>query len=298
MEKLSFRLKGKDQNQRLDKFLAKVLPHFSRSYLQKLIKEGFVSLDGEIVRKSSLSLLGKKFILVRFPPPEKVELKPFPIKLDILYEDRTILVISKPAGLLTHPSPKESSKTLTNALLHYFGKKWFGLVHRLDKDTSGVMVIAKNKTSQGRLKAQFKKGKVAKTYLALVEGHLKPGEGIIDAPIGRDRKNPTKMSILPKGEGRQAQTYFRLKKYLANFSLVEVIPKTGRTHQIRVHFSSISHPLVGDKVYGSSQPKLKISRHLLHAEKLKFRHPKTKKMVEFRSPLPPDFLKLLKDLSH
>lgn len=297
MKKLSFRIKEENIEERLDKFLAKGLPSFSRSYLQKLIKEGYVYLNTEKVRKTGFLLKEKGEILVEIPP--KPELIPESFPLEIIYEDSDILVISKKAGLITY-SPQHLSGTLINALLNYLGKGKFFLVHRLDKDTSGVLLVAKNEESVQDLKAQFKARKVKKTYLALVEGHIRPEEGIIEAPIGRSENNPTKMSILPKGEGRQASTRFKVKEYLPaekagldNFSFLEVIPHEGRTHQIRVHLSSISHPILGDKIYGSKKQKLKISRQFLHAWKLKFRHPKTKKIIEFKSELPSDLQEVL-----
>ena len=225
------------------------------------------------------------------PPPRPVSVEPEPIPLKLVYSDAHLLVVDKPAGLTVHPAPGHPSGTLVNALLALCpdlkgvgGELRPGIVHRLDKDTSGLMVVAKTSEAHLALSRQIKERRVRKGYLALVTGKLQPAEGIIDAPVGRDTRNRKRMAIV--GSGREARTRYRVLRSSESYSLVEAFPETGRTHQIRVHLASLGHPLVGDHVYGKRSAL--VGRQFLHAHILGFRHPATGGWKEFTSPLPAD----------
>lgn len=282
--------------ERLDLFLAKATG-FSRSRIQRLIEEGFVLVNGRPAKPSHRVLSGE-LILLTVPPPEPSDLRPEPIPLSILYEDEDILVLDKPAGLVVHPAAGHERGTLVNALLHHdpafatLGNRGRpGIVHRLDKETSGVMVVAKTEAAQFQLQRQFKSRQVKKVYLALVWGKTKEG-GRIEAPIGRHEEDRKRMGVRTQ-KGREAVTTYQVIKHFNGFTLLAVHPETGRTHQIRVHLSAIGHPVVGDKVYGGKRERkgvrVKAERQLLHAWKLGFFHPRTGKWVEFEAPVPDDF---------
>jgi len=284
---------------RLDKFLALRYPDFSRTYLQKLIEQGYIKVNDRVV-KPGVRLEAGNVIEVFFPEPAPSTLSPEKIPVKIVYEDEDLLVVDKPAGLTTHPAPGQTSHTLINAILDYYPELAKlgdtlrpGIVHRLDKDTSGLIIVAKNTPAQLNLINQFKNRSVMKTYTALLKGRLSPLQGAIVAPIGRDIKDRTRMAVI--SSGRPAKTNYTVKEYLSDCSLVEARPETGRTHQIRVHFSSIGHPIVGDTVYGGSSPLLE--RQFLHASRLSFRLPSTGKPVEFYSDLPEDLKKVLNKLA-
>ena len=274
---------------RLDRYLTQVLPQFSRAYLQKLIMQGYVLVNGQRT-KANQRLNKVDMITVELPPlPGRPLAEPIP--LTIIYEDEDILVIDKPAGLTVHPAPGHPRHTLVNAILaHCPGLATSnepmrpGIVHRLDKDTSGLIVIAKNDFAQEYLAAQFKGRTVTKGYLVLVKGRLSPEQGIIEAPIGRDPHIRRKMAIVK--DGKEASTQYQVRKYLDNYTLIEVTPLTGRTHQIRVHMSAIGCPVVGDPIYGIKSAHL--NRQFIHAYRLGFRLPSTKQYQEFTSPLPMD----------
>ncbi len=306
MKTFKFKVEEKFAGQRLDKFVVSQCSEFSRSYIQKLIEKGNVLVNSE-PKKSGYKIEAGDRIKAEISCIEKEEIKPPIIKLDIIYEDKDVLILHKPAGVVTSPPHLGYKKdTIAGALLAYsdvFKKvERFGIVHRLDKDTSGLIVVAKNNKARQNLISQFKGRKIKKSYIVLVYGHLKPEQGIIEAPIVRSKKDKTKMSIAPEDEGKPAVTFFKITRYLAgekyqgDFSLVEVTPKTGRTHQIRVHFACLGHPVVGDTIYGPKKQKLKITRQFLHANYLKFRLPSTKKWVEFECKLPQDLQKVLEGL--
>jgi 23S rRNA pseudouridine1911/1915/1917 synthase len=283
---------------RLDKYLTQVLPQFSRAYLQKLIGQGHILVNGQRVKSNQrLSKVDK--ITVELPPLPVHPLAE-PIPLTIIYEDEDILVIDKPAGLTVHPAPGHPSHTLVNAILAHCPDLATsnelmrpGIVHRLDKDTSGLIVIAKNDFAREYLAAQFKNRTVTKGYLVLVKGRLSPEQGIIEAPIGRDPHSRRRMAILEAG--KEATTQYQVRKYLNNYTLVEVTPLTGRTHQIRVHLSAIGCPVVGDPLYGIKSAHL--NRQFIHAYRLGFRLPSTKQYQEFTSPLPTDLEQALEHLA-
>lgn len=284
--------------ERLDKFISLKLTQFSRARLQKLINEGYVLVNGATA-KPSLKLNPGDKLTVTIPPPPPSPLSPEDIPLKILYEDDDLLVIDKPAGLTVHPAPGHPGHTLVNAILSHFphladmgDSPRPGIVHRLDKDTSGVMLVAKNATAQAKLAEQFKSRAVEKTYLALVRGHLAPERGMIEAPIGRHPSNRKKMAVVSRG--REARTMYRVVKYMGNYTLLEVKPETGRTHQIRVHLAAIGYPVMGDAVYGAKSPLL--SRQFLHAHRLKIKLPSTGEYQEFTSPLAEDLEKVLEEM--
>jgi len=284
-------------NIRLDKYLTQVLPQFSRAYLQKLIGQGYILVNGQKA-KVNQRLNKADRITVELPPSPAHPLAE-PISLAIVYEDEDILVIDKPAGLTVHPAPGHPSHTLVNAVLaHYPGLATSnelirpGLIHRLDKDTSGLIVIAKSDFAREYLAAQFKNRTVTKGYLVLVKGRLSPEQGVIEAPIGRDPRSRRKMAIVKTG--KEASTQYQVRKYLDNYTLVEVAPLTGRTHQIRVHLSAIGYPVVGDPVYGIKSAHL--NRQFIHAYRLGFRLPSTEQYQEFTSPLPIDLEQALEYL--
>jgi len=285
-------------NTRLDKYVIQVLPQFSRSYIQKLIDQGYV-LVNEQKAKASQRLNANDSITIELPPAGSRPVAE-PIPLTIAYEDEDILVIDKPAGLTVHPAPGHPNHTLVNAILAHCSKLAVsddstrpGIVHRLDKDTSGLMVMAKNDFARQYLVDQFKSHAVTKGYLVLVRGKLFPGQGRIEAPIGRDPHNRQKMAIVEGG--REAITNYRVRKYLGDCSFLEVSPETGRTHQIRVHLSAIGHPVVGDAVYGAKSPH--INRQFIHAYRLGFHLPTTRKYQRFTCPLPQDLKQALEVLA-
>ena len=286
--------------ERLDSFIARRCRELSRSHVRRLIDQGLVTVDGHPAKPSE-RLAASARISVSIPPPETLELVPEPIPLTIIYQDNDILVVDKPAGLTVHPAPGHPRGTLVNALLaacpelrEIAGTLRPGIVHRLDKDTSGLMVVAKNERAQRSLSSQLKERAVHKTYLALVHGVPQPRLGVIEAPIGRHPKNRKKMAVV--AGGREAETRYRVREEIANgqYSLLEVEPVTGRTHQIRVHMSAIGHPVVGDVTYGRRSEV--IGRQFLHAWKLAFAMPLGGRQVEFESPLPPDLRRALEEL--
>jgi 23S rRNA pseudouridine1911/1915/1917 synthase len=283
---------------RIDKYLANQYSEHSRTYFQQLINDGYVTINGIPVKPDRIVEAGD-IIRLTIYKPEKSLLFPEEIPLNIIYEDSDLLVVDKPAGLTTHPSPGQTTHTLINALIKYYpvlaelgNSLRPGIVHRLDKDTSGLIIVAKNSNSQLNLINQFKNRIVNKTYLTLVKGRLTPEEGIIEAPIGRNPNNRKLMSVLTNG--RPARSRYKVIKYFKDFTFLEVKPETGRTHQIRVHLAAIGYPIIGDTVYGIKTPLLK--RQFLHAHKLCFKQPSTGEYLEFQSDLPEDLNQVLKSL--
>lgn len=285
---------------RLDKFVSENCPGLSRSQAQKLIDEGNVLVNGIAEKASHKTEAGEK-IEITVPPPAPTGLLPEAIPVKIIYEDDDLLVIDKPAGLTVHPAPGHPSHTLVNAVLSHLNEieddgevTRPGIVHRLDKDTSGVMLVAKNNVALANLADQFKARTVKKTYITLVKGILRPDKGVIDAPIGRDSGDRKKMAVTGESRGRAARTNYRVIRYVGKNSLLEIMPETGRTHQIRVHLAAIGYPVFGDITYGKKSAFL--NRQFLHAQKIGFNLPATGKWVEFESPLPEDLEQALKEL--
>ena len=285
---------------RLDRCVSENCPGLSRTQAQKLIDDGYVTVNGKIEKAKYKSDIGDR-IEINIPPPSPSKLLPEAIPIKILYEDDDLLVIDKPAGLTVHPAPGHPTHTLVNAMLSHLSEladaddtSRPGIVHRLDKDTSGVMLIAKNITALANLSEQFKSRSIKKVYLTLVRGHLKPERGVIEAPIGRDSGDRKKMSVTGESRGRQARTNYRVIRYVGNNSLLEITPETGRTHQIRVHLAAIGYPVVGDGTYGTKSAYL--NRQFLHAHRLGFHLPSSGDYVEFESPLPADLEKTLNEI--
>jgi len=293
----------REETERLDKYLAQELPDISRSQVQRLIGEGYILLNGTQPVKNGVFLKKDDHITVYLPPPEPINLIPEDIPLDIIHEDDRVIVINKPAGMVVHPSAGHYSGTMVHALLAHApflggigGKQRPGIVHRLDKNTSGLIIVAKDDKNHNWLQGQFKFRKVEKIYFALVDGHPPTANGIIKAPIYRDRSDRKRMAIAPPGKGKSAETRFYLEKRFKNHSFMRVHLKTGRTHQIRVHLGSLKIPVTGDTVYGYSTPSIAIDRLFLHATKLKICLPGDKKKSEFNALLPDELQLILNDL--
>lgn len=283
---------------RLDKYVAEECLELSRSYIQKLIGNGHVTVNN-CVEKGSLKLnIGDRVVLVIPPPIPSIPL-PEEIPLAVVYEDNDLLVVDKPAGLTVHPAPGHPNHTLVNAVLAHCpnleinGSVRPGIVHRLDKNTSGLIMVAKNDAAHRDLSDQIKTRSVIKRYLVLVEGCLSPDRGIIEAPIDRDPSHRKRMAVV--SEGREAFTQYQVIKNMGNYTLLEVTIKTGRTHQIRVHFSAIGFPVVGDEVYGRMSPIL--NRQFVHACYLGFRLPSSGEYMELHSDLPVDLEEALERIS-
>ncbi len=301
----TLRITSDQAGQRLDVLLSRTYPDFSRAYLQKVIKKGGVTVNGK-VQKTSYPVNAGEVIGVPDAIVKPVAVtqgkgtsKRSDLPLEILFEDEHLLVLNKPAGLVVHPAPGHPGDTLVDWLAQYLGPQGvqlfsdatrLGLVHRLDKDTSGVILSAKTVPAQTALGRQFHDRLVEKTYVAFVEGVPSSKEGMISAPVGRSRKDPTRMAV--STIGRPSETRFHVEKDWKEVALVRLQPKTGRTHQIRVHMAALGHPIVGDTVYGSQNrwaEEFAIARPLLHAEKLVITHPVTSKRLTFKAPWPKDF---------
>ena len=287
-----------DAGGRLDKFLVDVCPEITRSRLQKLIQDGNVTVNG-LAQRPSYQVGKGDLIEMLVPPTEPTSLEPEDIPFEVVYEDNDIAVINKPAGLSMYPGPGHSGHTLVNALLKKFpdiansvSPLRPGIVHRLDKDTSGLMVVARNEKARQYLIDEFKSRAVKKVYLVLVQGRLQPEKGAIEAPIGRDPFDRKRMAVVSKG--REARTDYRVIQYLGGYTLVEARIQTGRTHQIRVHFAAIGHPVAGDSTYGARTPLLK--RQFLHAHALELVLPSTGQARSFISELPGDLKKVIREL--
>ena len=291
---------------RLDHYLVALGTWGSRSQVHKLIASGAVLLDGQQPKAGAL-LRGRHTIAVRSAPPAvSVGVEPEAIALDILYEDEQLLVINKPAGLVVHPAPGNWRGTLVAALLHHWhgprpGLDPFrpGIVHRLDKDTSGVLVIAKDAATLAALGHQFRRREVQKQYLAWVWGRVRSQSGTITEPIGRNPAHRTRMAV--RRGGRAAETAFEVVERFGDVTLLRLFPRTGRTHQIRVHLTSIGHPIVGDAVYGRRRTpagEVLMERQALHAEQIAFCHPGTGQRVRFTAPAPPDLVALRQRCAH
>jgi 23S rRNA pseudouridine1911/1915/1917 synthase len=306
-----------DAGKRLDAFLAEKLTNLSRARLQRLIESGDVLID-ERTAKSSHKVRAAQIIEVDLANVVEIpeDITPENISLKIIYEDAAIVVVNKPAGMIVHPGAGAGAGTLANALAFHFqnlsqhaGRARPGIVHRLDKDTSGLLVVAKTESAHENLAEQFRRREVQKKYIALAHGRMREETGRIEQPIGRDERNRTRMSVVPKGRGgREALTLFQVRQRFERFTLLDVEIKTGRTHQIRVHLAWIKHPVVGDETYNAGRDKNipdaalrarieRLGRQFLHAAKLKFRHPQSEKLMEFTAPLPAELREFLDSLN-
>lgn len=287
---------------RIDAWVAGELKNYSRSYVQKLIDEGRIRVNGNTV-KSNYKLKMDDQVMVSVPDPEVLDVKPEKIELDILYEDRDIIIVNKPKGMVVHPAAGNYSGTMVNALMEYCGDSLSdingvirpGIVHRIDKDTSGILVVAKSNTAHEKLSAKLKEHDIDRVYVAIVDGIIHEDSGKIDAPIGRHPVDRKKMAVNTKN-GRRAVTYFKVLERFKNATYVEVKLETGRTHQIRVHMSYIGFPLIGDEVYGRKKQKYSIGGQALHAKILGFTHPVTGEFMEFQVEPPEYFNQLLENL--
>ncbi|PYU29642.1 MAG: RluA family pseudouridine synthase [Acidobacteria bacterium] len=304
-----FTASAEDAGRRLDLYLASRLPDLSRTRIQELIDQGRVHISERLARRAQRVMPGD-IIDIEILPRPPLRAAPEEIPLDVLYEDEDVIVVNKPAGMVVHAGAGAARGTLVNALLHHFGRLSTlggnlrpGIVHRLDRGTSGAMVVARNDVAHRLLAEQFRSRAVSKTYVALLHGRMSRDAGTIDRPISRDPQRRTRMTAR-LGHGRAAQTDWRVLLRLGNFSLMEAEPRTGRTHQIRAHFAAAGHPLVGDTLYGAPRQVRAggvslnpLGRVFLHAARLSFAHPRTGATIEVRAPLDPGLREYLKELA-
>jgi 23S rRNA pseudouridine1911/1915/1917 synthase len=294
---------GKDSGERLDRFLVGQLPEFSRSRLQGLIADGFVDVDEKTAKKAGQVIEHGQKIVVRIPPAVSAGLLAEDIPLDIVFENDDLLVVNKPAGMVVHPAAGHASGTLVNAVLGYDpdlegigGEERPGVVHRLDKETSGLIVLAKNDRALRWLQDQFRLRRVEKTYLALVDGKPPTPSGRVEAAIGRDPSHRKKMAIVSENKGREAISEYKTVESFRDHTLLEFHPFTGRTHQIRLHCAFLKCPIVGDEIYGRRNPGVKIGRHFLHAYRLKITLPGEKQPRLFEAGLPGELQSVLEEV--
>jgi len=290
-----------EAGQRLDAFLAAKIPDMSRSYIQKLIEDGLILVNGQSTKGKVKTYSGMN-IEVYMPEAEPLQVKPENIPLNIVYEDSDILIINKPRDMVVHPAPGNKDNTLVNALLYHCRDSLSdingiirpGIVHRIDKDTTGLIAVAKNNKAHQSLAQQLKDRSMKRVYEAIVEGIIKEDRGTIDAPIGRHPIDRKRMAVTT-GKGKEAVTHFEVLERLKGATYIRVRLETGRTHQIRVHMSYINHPVYGDPLYGRNTKKL-TGGQMLHARFLRLRHPSTGEYMEFEAELPGDFIELLESL--
>lgn len=302
MERISYHsVEEQDAGLRLDVFLTRENPGLTRSFIQKLIEEGQVIVNKNPARASYRVKVGDEVVL-RIPPPRDLEVLPENIPLDIYYEDEDVVVVNKPRGMVVHPAEGNYSGTLVNALLYHCrdlsgvgGVLRPGIVHRLDKETSGLIMVAKNDFAHLELARQLKERQVNRRYIALAHGNFKEEEGTVDAPIGRHPKDRQRMAVV-RQNGRRAVTHYRVLERFGQYTLLELKLETGRTHQIRVHMSYIGHPLVGDLKYGPAKPHFGLQGQFLHAAVLGFVHPRKGNYLEFSAPLPRELDEILATL--
>ena len=290
-----------DRDFRIDLWLSEMFPDKSRSFFQKLLKESAVTVNGSSVRPSYL-LREEDRVLVCFPEPELLEIRPENIPLDIVYEDEDVILVNKPKGMVVHPAAGHYSGTLVNALLYHCrdlsginGVLRPGIVHRIDRDTTGILIACKNDAAHLSISSQLAAHTNTRAYHAIVCGNLREDEGTVDAPLGRDKKDRKKMAIDYAG-GKEAVTHYRVLERFGEYTFIECRLETGRTHQIRVHMASLKHPLLGDSVYGSGKSRFATEGQCLHAYLFGFVHPRTGEKMEFSVPDPPYFEKILNSL--
>ncbi|MGN0702039.1 MAG: RluA family pseudouridine synthase [Lentihominibacter sp.] len=308
-EIIQFNINDDNEGTRLDLVLSAGLEDYSRSFIQKLFEGGLIKVNGDECREKKRKCRAGDVVTIQVPPPGKLEVTPENIPLDIVYEDEDVLVVNKPAGMVVHPAPGNHSGTLVNALMYHCGDKLSsingvirpGIVHRIDKDTSGLLMVAKNDKAHSSLSQQLSEHSITRKYNAIVYSNIRENEGTVDAPIGRNPENRLKNTVIREGASgsagaRHAVTHYKVLERFGNFTLIEAMLETGRTHQIRVHMAYIKHPLLGDELYGPARNRLGAGRQMLHARVLGFVHPSTGEYMEFSSPLPEDFVKILNSL--
>ena len=289
--------------ERLDRIIAEKADELTRSYAQKLIKEGRVKVDGYIVEDKNSKVQSAQAIEIELPEPEALDLEPEDIPLDVVYEDDDLLVVNKPKGMVVHPAPGNYRGTLVNALLHHCGQSLSsingkirpGIVHRLDKDTSGLLIVAKNDFAHKSLAEQIKEHSFSREYEAVVYGSLKNASGTIDAPIGRHKYDRKKMAVTQE-HSRDAVTHYEVLARYRGFTHIRLKLETGRTHQIRVHMAYVGHPVAGDPVYGPTRLIKELHGQCLHARHIGFVHPRTAQYMSFESELPGYFKDFLRKL--
>ncbi len=293
----------KQEKTRLDVFLTGMHPDESRSRIQKWISAGMVCVNEKTITKTGFMLEFGDFVLLNIPEPEPTQTLAEDIKLDVLFENEDILVINKTAGMVVHPGAGHATGTVVNAALAHApemvgigGEGRPGVVHRLDKDTSGILILAKNDLSHRWLQDQFRLREIKKVYIALVDGKPPTPEGIIEAAIARDPSHRKQMSIVQNGRGREAKSQYLTLKEFTSHTLVEVYPFTGRTHQIRLHMAFVGCPIVGDRQYGYKKLSIDISRHFLHAARISFLLPRTNEMISLEAPLPEELNSIIEQL--
>lgn len=302
MEEMCFEITEELEDERIDKCLSELIDTLSRSFIQKLIKDGAVTVNGQPVKGSYRVRLDDR---VAFCIPEAVEpdIEPEDIPLDVLYEDKDVIVVNKPKGMVVHPAAGHYSGTLVNAMLYHCGHELSGIngvmrpgiVHRIDRDTTGSIIVCKNDMAHSCIAAQLKEHSVTRRYRAICHGVLKEDEGVIDKPVGRHPTDRKRMAVNEKN-GKTAVTHYRVLQRFDKYSYIECVLETGRTHQIRVHMADIGHPLLGDEVYSGMKSPFKLIGQTLHAMTLGFRHPSTGEYIEVNAPLPEYFEHLLQIL--
>lgn len=289
---------------RIDQYLKSVSDSLSRTYIQKLIKDGCVSINGKVISKASINVSEEDEIVLNLPNPLPLEIKPQDIPLDIIYEDDDFLIVNKPKGMVVHPAPGHLEDTMVNALLFHCKESLSGIngimrpgiVHRIDMDTTGSIIVCKNDLSHNKIAAQLKEHSINRIYVGIVQGIIKESQGTVDMYIARDKNDRKKMGITDSLHGKRAITHYRVLEQFKDYSFVEFKLETGRTHQIRLAMNSIHHPLLGDYVYGTDKNKFKVKGQLLHAKTIGFIHPGTNEYVEYSAELPEEFINVLNNL--
>lgn len=302
MDYFTIGIEKEDAGSRIDVFIAENVEELTRSAVQRMIESGHVRLNGGQA-KANYKLRAKDVIDIEIPEAKTVEIIPEDIPLDILYEDADVIVVNKPQGMVVHPAPGHTTGTLVNGLMYHCGdslsgingEKRPGIVHRIDKDTSGVLMVAKNDAAHQALAAQLAEHSITRRYSAIVFNGFQEDSGTVDQPIGRNPLDRKKMAVTQK-HSRRAVTHYRVLERLGNFTLIEAQLETGRTHQIRVHLTYIGHPLLGDLVYGPKKQPIRLEGQALHARVLGFIHPTKGEYMEFEAPLPESFEKILQRL--
>ncbi|MFA5635063.1 MAG: RluA family pseudouridine synthase [Anaerovoracaceae bacterium] len=303
MTRIPIKIEEQDAEERMDIVLPELLENTSRSSIQKLIEKGNVCVNGTPVTSKKYKLKEGDLVEVRIEEPIPLQAEPENIPLEIVYEDADLLVVNKPKGMVVHPAAGNWTGTLVNGILYHCQDRLSsingvirpGIVHRIDKDTSGLLVVAKNDISHQALAEQFAAHTITRAYRAIVYNNFTEDQGVVNAPIGRDPRNRLRMTVTQK-KGKQATTYYKVLERFGRFTYIEATLKTGRTHQIRVHMAHINHPLLGDELYGPKKSPVRTEGQVLHAKTLGFQHPSSGKYVEFDSPLPEGFSQVLNKL--